>query len=212
MYQEATMPIEDVIAKYESNEDESENCASSEENSNSKPKILKNPLVANLAGSSGSKGVSPFLRAKAPSIDKNGIKDESVAKEIDFNKDNTNSDITNGIDTSDKQLNSNESSTENINNDKSKIKVNGEHTVQNKTLNDNSISDNSLKGENADKTSDKTEEHVNSNDSKKDISSTESNGNLPAIPDNESKDISIEDQEQKVRALVWKLISAFVLT
>jgi len=192
LYQEATMPIEDVIAKYEANEDENETSASSEENSETKPKVLKNPHVANLAGSSGSKGVSPFLRAK--DAKKNGIKDESVAKEIEFNKDNENSDITNGTDTSDKQLNSNETKTESLNNDKSN-EINGEHTVQSNKLDDNSTSDNSLKVENVDKTSDKSENNIDSNDLKKDISTNKSNGN-GATTVIESKDNIVGDQPE----------------
>ena len=198
LYQEATMPIEDVIAKYEANEDENETSASSEENSETKPKVLKNPHVANLAGSSGSKGVSPFLRAK--DAKKNGIKDESVAKEIEFNKDNENSDITNGTDTSNKQLNSNETKTESLNNDKSN-EINGEHTVQSNKLDDNSTSDNSLKVENVDKTSDKSEDNIDSNDLKKDINTNKSNGN-GATTVIESKDNIVGDQpEDKVSNL-----------
>ena len=77
------MPLEEVIAKYEASED-GENVTETEppeENNGSKPKVLKNPLIANLAGSSGAKEVSPFLRAKAQPIDKNGIKDELVTKQ-----------------------------------------------------------------------------------------------------------------------------------
>ena len=196
------MPIEDVIAKYEANEDENETSASSEENSETKPKVLKNPHVANLAGSSGSKGVSPFLRAK--DAKKNGIKDESVAKEIEFNKDNENSDITNGTDTSDKQLNSNETKSENVDNDKSN-KINGEHTVQSNKLDDNSTSDNSFKVENVDKSSDKSEDNIDSNDLKKDISTDKSNGN-GATTVIESKDNIVGDQpEDKVSTLNWSL-------
>merc|ERR1711997_815054 len=126
LYQEATMPLEEVIAKYEASED-GENVTETEppeENNGSKPKVLKNPLIANLAGSSGAKEVSPFLRAKAQPIDKNGIKDELVTKQIDFNKDTTPSDIANGV-TPENKLSSDESNKKELGNDKSKEKING---------------------------------------------------------------------------------------
>jgi len=191
LYQEATMPIEDVIAKYEASEDEN-NAASqpSEESNDSNPKVLKNPLVSNLAGSSGSKGVSPFLRAKAPSIDQNGIKDESIAKEIDFNKDIANTDTTNGI------------STENIEEDKSKNKINGEHPVQNTTTEVNSNSDNSLIDNNVNKTSDISEQTNDSNDSKQDMSSNKSNGNGPNVnTEAESNDDNKDVNQEQLKKL-----------
>ena len=86
LYQEATMPIEEVIAKYEANESEGENVQNtespSEEITATTPKILKNPQLTALASSSGTKTVSPFLRAKSNPIDKNSESDESVVKEL----------------------------------------------------------------------------------------------------------------------------------
>ena len=121
-----------------------------------------------------------------------------------FSKDNENSDITNGNDTSDKQLNSNETKSENVDNDKSN-KINGEHTVQSNKLDDNSTSDNSFKVENVDKTSDKSEDNIDSNDLKKDISTNKSNGN-GATSVIESKDTIVGDQpEDKVSTLNWSL-------
>ena len=113
LYQEATMPLEDVIAKYEAKENLEE--MSSKDTSvgddsipllpenetddvkenlkceqNSESKIIKNPIVAALAGSSKPKGVSPFLRAKENPVEKNG-ESVSVAKEIDFDSQVANS-------------------------------------------------------------------------------------------------------------------------
>ena len=60
LYQEATMPIEDVISKYENAEEEEK-----------AQLVLKNPVLAKLGeGSSGSgskKPISPFLRGKKES-------------------------------------------------------------------------------------------------------------------------------------------------
>ena len=200
------MPIEEVIAKYEASED-GENVTeteSSEENNSSKPKVLKNPLIANLAGSSASKEVSPFLRAKASPIDKNGIKDESVTKQIDFNTETTPSDISNGV-SSTNQLNSAESSKEELDNDISKEKINGEHPMLSTSIEDNSTSDSPLKSEIENKTSDKSEHIHDSNDLTKDVSSKQSNGNGPI---EESKEVLVDGTqgENKVRSLKFMCI------
>ena len=96
LYQEATMPIEEVIAKYEANEmtDNLQANESPEEPNVVKPAILKNPHMLSLAGSSEPKGVSPFLRAKAAPTDKSDL---SAAKEIDFVKSEEKCDTTNGV-------------------------------------------------------------------------------------------------------------------
>merc|ERR1712126_281406 len=88
----------------------------------------------------------------------------------------------------------NETKTESLNNDKSN-EINGEHTVQSNKLDDNSTSDNSLKVENVDKTSDKSENNIDSNDLKKDISTNKSNGN-GATTVIESKDNIVVDQPE----------------
>ena len=95
LYEEATMPLEEVIAKYEAKENsaevqhtvetEKEVGAEGDGTSSTKFKTLKNPALSALAAGS-SKPISPFLRAKdkkIPSKDQN--EDTScIAKEIDF--------------------------------------------------------------------------------------------------------------------------------
>jgi len=142
LYQEATMPIEDVIAKYEANESGPDTIPSTEspfgEMSDPNIKVLKNPHVAGLASSSESKGISPFLRAKTAPFDKNSECDESIAKEIDF-KEGTISEITNGI--SKDGIDSENSNKEDSNKDTVKHEVNGEHNPQDSNTQANSVSD-----------------------------------------------------------------------
>ena len=192
------MPLEEVIAKYEASED-GENVTeteSSEENNGSKPKVLKNPLIANLAGSSGAKEVSPFLRAKAQPIDKNGIKDELVTKQIDFNKDTTPSDIANGV-TPENKISSEESDKKELDNDKSKEKINGEHSMPSATEEDNSTSDNPLKSKHENKTSDKSEQINDSN------VITKSNGNGQITTVSEHGENKVSSQKLYVRLIFY---------
>lgn len=141
LYQEATMPIEEVIAKYEANEIENtgnqNNESPSNDTSESKPKVLKNPLLTTLASSSGSKGVSPFLRAKTTSIDKNCENNDSLAKEIDFIQEGSPTELVNG--TSDKeQLSVQKSVNEESSENKLKNETNGTHAGDNKEASDHS--------------------------------------------------------------------------
>ena len=65
LYQEATMPLEEVVAKYGRGEDEQgddDEATSEVKGESSAPKTLKNPLIAELSKSK--KPISPFLRAK----------------------------------------------------------------------------------------------------------------------------------------------------
>ena len=86
LYQEATMPLQDVISKYENAEDEE------------KAKlVLKNPALAKLgegssgsgaggSGSGSSKTISPFLRGKREPIAKTEEQEDAKNKHIRFDE------------------------------------------------------------------------------------------------------------------------------
>ena len=210
LYQEATMPLEDVIAKYEAKESlddeiqrresplapnsltrllvsESESIETKSEDSGiSKPKMLKNPNITALAGSSGSKGISPFLRAKAPTKDKNSESDVSVAKEIDFNQEGEiKFEITNGMAPED-QIQSEESGKkeDSIKNE-IKPKTNGENMVHSTNSQDNLVSDKLEAGKENMVSSDKGD-IIKENEAKPTIASL-SNGEVNISTINHSK-------------------------
>ena len=88
LYEEATMPIEDVMSKY-GNGEEAAAAEDGEEGSKLKPPV--NPRLAKLGeGSSGSKPISPFLRAKRNPVTGASEESEEEAKKnshIHFDKD-----------------------------------------------------------------------------------------------------------------------------
>merc|ERR1712179_476784 len=96
------------------------------------------------------------------------------------------------------QLNSAESNKEELDNDKSKEKINGEHPVLSTSIEDNSTSDSPLKSENENKTSDKSENIHDSNDLTKDVSSKQSNGNGPI---EESKEVLVDGTQGENKKL-----------
>ena len=204
LYQEATMPIEDVIAKYEANESGPDSISSTESPSGEirDPNIkfemnhmLKNPHVAALASSSEPKGISPFLRAKTASIDKNSECDESIAKEIDF-KEGTLSETTNGNDKAliDSEISNNDDS----NKDKLKHEVNGEHNQKDAKARDNFVSDSTAKSEQANIPGDKKDLIIEAVQDKPD-SSIETNGEIDVSEKNNSNG---NEGEKKVRMLI----------
>lgn len=189
LYQEATMPIEEVIAKYEANEivdaDIQNKESPSKDSTDAKPIVLKNPLIATLASSSGSKGVSPYLRAKATSIDKNGESDFSSAKEIDFMKEDTKAELVNGSANKD-MLSSEKLTDEESNKNKVKKETNGEHKVVNSNTQNNSEINELHKGENPVVAGDKQNLSDKLSDETKQEDSAQSNGDVNSSTNDKS--------------------------
>merc|ERR1719312_341672 len=96
--EEASMPIEAVLTKYVSGEEEKgegkevkkEEGEGSSGSSASKPKAPANPAVAALQKAGGSKPISPFLRAKANTPAKDGEKDSDAKQTLDFKEEPAN--------------------------------------------------------------------------------------------------------------------------
>lgn len=181
LYQEATMPIEEVIAKYEANESGPDSISSTEspgEISEPNIKVLKNPNLAALSSSSGSKGISPFLRAKTNPFDKTGECDESIAKEIDF-KEGTISEMTNGNAEED-LIDSEKSNNDESNKDKVKHEVNGQHNPHDANAQANSVSDSTARNKQGNIAGDK--DLINETVEDKHDRSSDTNGEIDVSP------------------------------